>query len=90
MKASKLIRIPKRFYQDHVVERDLEAPEIVRETKRHYWIDGGSEHLAELLSDAEYYADPACYDFEFGSHLAALILSARATERAIEKHLRAS
>ena len=85
MKTAELIRIPKTFYADHV-ERDLPAPEIVRSTKRHYWIDGGSEHLAELLGDAEYYSDPACYDFEFGSGLAALILSARATKRAIEKH----
>lgn len=80
-----LIRIPKRFYDDHT-DRDLEAPPIVKETKAHYFIDANSEHLDELLSDASYYADPACYDFEFGTYLAAIILSARATEKAIEKY----
>ena len=89
MKTAELIRIPKRFYQDHV-ERDLEAPAIVRQSKGHYFIDATSEHFDEFSSDASFYADPACFDFEFGSHLASLILSARATERAIEKHLRAS
>ena len=83
MKTAELIRIPQRFYDDHV-DRDLEAPGIVRETKRHYFIDATSEHLEELLSDAEYYA--RCFDFEVGTHLAALILSARATERAIENY----
>ena len=85
MTTAKLIRIPKTFYQDHV-DRDLPAPEIVRETKRHYWIDATSEHLEELLSDASHHGDPACFDFEVGSYLGALILSARATTRAIEKH----
>ena len=85
MTTAKLIRIPKTFYQDHV-DRDLPAPPIVRETKRHYWIDATSEHLEELLSDASHHGDPACFDFEVGTYLAALILSARATERAIEKH----
>lgn len=81
------IKITKCFYQDHV-ERDLPAPAIVRETKRHYFIDANSEHLSELLSDAEYYADPFNYAHaEFGSWLAALVRSARATERAIENHL---
>ena len=85
MTTAKLIRIPKTFYQDHV-DRDLPAPPIVRETKRHYWIDATSEHVDELLSDASHHGDPACFDFEVGSYLGALILSARATERAIEKH----
>lgn len=81
------IKITKCFYQDHV-ERDLPAPAIVRETKRHYFIDAKSEHLSELLSDAEYYADPFNYSHaEFGSWLAALVRSARATERAIENYL---
>jgi len=81
------IKITKCFYQDHV-ERDLPAPAIVRETKRHYFIDANSEHLDELLADAEFYADPFNYSHaEFGSWLAALVRSARATERAIENYL---
>jgi|TARA_R100000455_G_C6214976_1_gene81294 hypothetical protein len=80
-----LIRIPKRFYDDHK-DRMFDAPEVVKETKAHYFIDATSEHLDELLSDASFYADPRCFDFEFGTHLASLILSARATEKAIEKY----
>lgn len=82
------IKITKCFYEDHVA-RDLPAPAIVRETKAHYFIDANSEHLSELLSDAAFYADPWSYpDAEFGSWLAGLVRSAKATERAIENHLK--
>ena len=96
MTTAELVCIPKRFYDDHV-DRDLPAPEIVRETQQHYFIDATSEHLDEFLCDANHFADPVwrikaqrkvCFDFEFGTYLAALIRSARATERAVEKHLR--
>ena len=81
------IKITKCFYQDHVA-RDLLAPKIVKETKAHYFIDANSEHIFELLADAAFYADPCSYpDAEFGSWLAGLVRSARATERAIENHL---
>ena len=43
------IKITKLFYDDHV-DRDLPAPAIVRETKRHYFIDANSEHLDDLLT----------------------------------------
>lgn len=84
-----LIRIPKKFYDDHTVNLSLEAPPVVKETRQHYFIDASSEHLAELLSNASFYADPFNYSHaEFGSWLAALVKSARATEAAIEKHLK--
>ena len=82
-----LIRIPKMFYIDHV-DRDLPAPEIVRETKRHYFIDAKSEHLSEFLADAEFYWDPTLFACEFGDPLWGLIRSANATEKAIKKHLK--
>ena len=75
-----MIRIPKRFYDDHC-ERDLEAPEILKETKAHYWI-AADQHLAELLSDAEFYSD-----YEHFPNSLGLITSAIATAKAIEKHL---
>ena len=77
-----LIKITKMFYEDHM-DRDLSAPPVIKETTRHIFIDGSSEHLGELLSDASYYADPESFNAEFGSHLAALIRSARATKQAI-------
>lgn len=51
-----VIRITKSFYTDHI-ERDLEAPAVLRSSKRYYWIDTEDEHFAELHSDAEYYRD---------------------------------
>jgi len=74
-----MIRIPRRFYDDHV-ERDLEAPAVLKATKAHYWIDAQSPHIDELLSDADYYADSAG---DMDSHLFGLCASARATARAI-------
>jgi hypothetical protein len=77
------IRIPKRFYDDHV-ERDLDAPGILNETKGHYYIDALSPYLDELLSDAEYYAAMANY---MDDHVFGICVSARATARAIRAAL---
>jgi len=52
----RLVRIPKRFYQDHV-ERDLPAPAVVKSTNLHYWIDLDDASIADLMSDAEFYKD---------------------------------
>lgn len=73
------IKIPRRFYDDHC-ERDLEAPNVVRKTKRHYYIDGTSPHLAELLSDAEYYASEFGPDWADGGPIR---MSAKATVKAL-------
>ena len=77
--SMRLIKIPQRFYDDHV-ERDLPAPDVVRETSRHYWIDAESEHLQELLNDAEFYASHIDMPHLFG-----LCRSAAATAGAIRK-----
>ena len=79
----KLIKIPKRFYDDHY-ERDLESPLIVKETKTHYWISSEDEHLEELHSDADYHAIPYI-DTHPGDYLWGIVVSARATVKAIEK-----
>jgi len=81
------IKITKMFYLDHV-GRDLPAPPIVKETKSHIWIDAASEHLNELWSDASFYADSHSFDVEFGSSLAALVRSAKATEKAITSYIK--
>ena len=84
-----LIRVPKVFYDDHTQNLSLEAPPVVRETKRHYWIDASSEHLAELLSNASFYADPRCFDAKSSPEpgMQQLVISARATEEAIDEYL---
>ena len=78
-----LIKIPTRFYEDHL-ERDLECPEIIKETKTHYWISADDEHLGELHDDADFYAFPYV-DARPGDYLWGIVVSARATVKAIEK-----
>lgn len=75
---SKLIRIPDRFYRDHM-DRDLPTPEVVRFTSRHIYISSDDPALPELLDDAEYYADPWGPDGGIG-----LRMSAKATVKAIK------
>ena len=83
MTTAELIRIPKYFYDDHVEMRDLPAPDIVRQTKQHYFIDATSEHLAELYDDATFHVETK--DGFFPEYYG-LCESARATARAIEKY----
>tara|TARA_Y100000052_G_C2943779_1_gene82450 strand:+ start:150 stop:401 length:252 start_codon:yes stop_codon:yes gene_type:complete len=53
---TKTYKITKRFYEDHV-ERDLIAPDVVKKTKTHLWIDATeNEAMAELRSDALFIA----------------------------------
>lgn len=49
-----LIKIPKRFYDDHK-ERDLPSPAIVKRTKNNYWIDTVDGALPDLVADAKFY-----------------------------------
>lgn len=71
-----MIRLPKRFMDDHS-ERDLPTPEVVRETKTHYYVDPLDPNLPELLDDAKYYAeDVDCVP-------AGIVASARATVAAL-------
>ena len=79
----KIFKIPQRFYDDHN-ERDLESPAIIKETKTHYWISADDEHLNELYTDAEFYSAPYV-DARPGDYLWGIVLSARATLKAIEK-----
>lgn len=71
-----MIRIPKTFYRDHC-KRDCPAPPIVSETSKHFIIDGRSEHLEELYSDAHHYSTIE------GSEWIGLRSSAKATAKAI-------
>lgn len=80
------IRIPKCFYDDHC-DRDLEAPKVIRETSRHYFIDGrDTDELRELLSDAKHYSTEMEFVDEF-SYLLGIVTSAKATAKAITAHL---
>lgn len=81
------VRIPRRFFEDHVA-RDLPTPAVVKETKRHVWVDPHDPAIGELLSDARYYAEEARY---MDPPMPGLAASARATLdalRAYDKELR--
>ena len=49
-----LVKIPKAFYDDHS-DRALEAPPVVKTTKRHYVIETGHPDFPELCNDTYYY-----------------------------------
>ena len=76
-----LIKIPQRFLIDHE-ERDLPTPEVVKSTQRHFWVKANDPHLGELISDAEFYAEPYI-DAKPGEHNWGYVVSARATLKAI-------
>jgi hypothetical protein len=76
--AAKTIRIPDRFYIDHL-ERALPTPEDIGDFKNHALIRSDDPALGELLSDAEHYAHPSGPD----AAPRGVIASAKATVRAI-------
>lgn len=49
------VRIPRGFYDDHL-DRDLDAPPVLKTTSRGYVIDADHPDMAELRNDAEHYA----------------------------------
>ena len=72
------IRIPERFYTDHL-ERDLDTPEDIGDNARYAVVRSDDPALAELLNDAEFYSHP------FGPDAGpkGVTMSAKATVRAI-------
>lgn len=75
--AGNLIKLPKRFFDDHA-ERGLPTPEVIRDYAHSYAISINDPALTELLEDAEHYVD-GVDQAERG-----LIMSAKATCRAIK------
>jgi hypothetical protein len=81
---SKVIRIPRFFYDDSEW-RDRLVPESIKRTKRHVWIDLYDEHLGDLVMDADYHAYYTPDGIEHG-HATAIRNSSRATLKAISLH----
>lgn len=78
------IKVPAYFFDDYDV-RELPTPRVVSRNSRTVTVAVNDLNLAELLNDAEHYADrdgPTAGDSEY----AGLRSSARATVRAIKKH----
>lgn len=79
----KLVRIPKKFYDDCVHYDDYEYPSVLNETKTHYWINvlEDKAKTKELIGRADFYSDFK----EWGPQYHSLVRSARATLKAIDK-----
>lgn len=77
------LKITKLFLTDHE-SRGLPMPEIVKETKNHYFlkVDWRNVGFMDLYKDAEYYVDEMTP--EHGFEDAGLISSARAVVRNME------
>lgn len=52
--STKIIRIPRRFWDDHI-DRELPAPPEVRETTRYVWVNTMHPDFQEVVKDAEHY-----------------------------------
>lgn len=81
MEKPKQYRIPKTYYRDHV-DCDCIAPDIIKETKHHYYIDATeNEAMAELRDRAMMYADTTFPDY--WESCRGVVLSAKATLKVI-------
>lgn len=83
-----MIRIPKVYYDDHIL-CEQEAPPIIKETKNHYYISSekvmgsnGMTTLHHLYARAYCYSNPDGFD----SCFLGLCRSAKYTVEAIDKH----
>jgi hypothetical protein len=80
-----MIKIPKRYYQDHKDNvSEFEPPKIIRETGSHYFVDStpGPE-WDEFLQRCRMYAEDVCNDY-WNNGCSGLVISARATLKAIK------
>ncbi len=76
-----IYKIPKVYYRDHI-DCCCEAPEIIRETKAHYFISADeTTALAELRDRATLYADDIGGDY--WENCRGIVISARATLKVI-------
>lgn len=77
-----LIKIPKRFFDDHR-ERDLDTPRVMKATTSNYWISKNDPAISELISDAEYYVEMGELG-AFDKWMFGLVRSAKATLKSLQ------
>jgi hypothetical protein len=81
--AEKITRlVPVRFYDDHEMRDLSEGAEIIAKKGHRYLVEFTPAALAELRSDADYYATG--FTGEDAAEIRGLIASARATLRALD------
>ena len=79
----KQIKVPQRFYLDHV-NRDLPAGKIIKSTSKHFIIEVDQATFDELLNDAQFYADASYVIEQMGREYIGLVRSAQSTVRALQ------
>jgi hypothetical protein len=78
-------RVPPTFYDDHV-DRDLPAGTVIRRNKKFVYVDLTADELADLRSDAAYYADALDNgEFTDDDWLRSVARSAQSTVAALDK-----
>lgn len=58
---AKLVKLPRAFFSDHEA-RGCPTPHVMRENRTGVWVSREDPFLAELISDARYYADGVGFD----------------------------
>ena len=66
------VKIPKSFFEDHGIGRDLPTPQVISETSRHVEIDTKDEAFAELCNDTEFYCTPRHFENRYRNPALAL------------------
>ena len=80
-----IIKIPKRFFEDHRERFDEEFPAVINETKTHYFISRDDEHLWNLEADCEHTIEMHSLGEEWYCQNFGFVMSARATLKAIKE-----
>ena len=84
--AATTYRVPTTFWADHEYRQDgIDVCTVVKHGKRITTIEGTPEQVANLLSDAEYYADPVSARELRADGYGHLINSAQRTIEALKK-----
>ncbi len=85
---SMIYRVPRRFWDDHELRIDDESlePEVINETTRHVYLAMTPAQLADLISDAHYYAGECGAEMVGQDRgMLGIVSSARATLKALER-----
>lgn len=82
----RIIKIPRRFYDDHRYRECGQSGVIVRKTKTYYLVELDQEAWDDLYSDADYYGDDSVSE-DLWEQYRGVVLSARATLKVMRQHL---
>jgi hypothetical protein len=81
------IKIPKRFYDDHIFRECGQSGKVLKKYASHYLVELDQEAWDDLYSDADYYGTDTI-DSDLWENYRGIVLSARATIKAMDKYKR--